>query len=152
MKHAFYFTLKALFVLRIFKFWLGHAEKIRKITLVKEWSFKCGWCGFSPDYPHWNHIHKVGNAACIWFIWVYSFVILWLECGLCGSLNFNNILCGLFVAFVDLCKSLILKPTCDMGLIWLHVDSVSIYTLKSQSSLSLKPNFRGGRRNNKILL
>ena len=29
---------------------------------------------------------------------------------------------------------------------WLHVDSVSIYTLESQSSLSFKPNFRGGKQ------
>ena len=72
--------------------------------------------------------------------------MLWLECGLCGFLNFNNILRGLFVAFVNLYKLLLLKSTCDMVLMWLHVDSVSIYTLKSQSSLSLKPNFRGGRR------
>ena len=58
---------------------------------------------------------------------------------------------GLFVAFVDLSKSLFLKPTCDMVLKWLHVDSVSIYTLKNQSSLSLKPNFRDGRKNEQIL-
>ena len=117
-----------------------------KWSLVKECGFKCGWCGFSPDYLHWNHTDKVGNVACIWFMWIYSFLILWLECGLCGFLNFNNILCGLFVAFVDLYKSLFLKSTCDMVLMWLHVDSVSIYTLKSQSSLSFKPNFRGGNK------
>ena len=104
-----------------------------KPTLVKECGFKCGWCEFNPDSPHWNHIDKVGNVACIWFMWIYSFLILWLECGLCGFLNFNNILCGLFVAFVDLHKSLLLKSTCDMVLMHLHVDSVSIYTLKSQS-------------------
>ena len=113
-------------------------------TPVKECGFKCGSCGFNPGYPHWNHIDKVDNVACIWFMWIYSFLILWLECGLCGFLNFNNILCGLFVAFVDLYKLLFLKSTCDMVLMWLHVDSVSIYTLKSQSSLSFKPNFRGG--------
>ena len=62
---------------------------------------------------------------------IYSFLILWLEYGLCGFLNFNNILCRLFVAFVDLYKSLFLKSTCDMVLIWLHVDSVSIYIEKS---------------------
>ena len=69
-------------------------------------------------------------------------LILWFECGLCGFVNFNNILCGLFVAFVD--KLLFLKSTCDMVLMRLHVDSVSLYTLKSQSSLPFKPNFRGG--------
>ena len=76
-------------------------------------------------------------------MWVYSFLMLRLECGLCGFLNFNNILCGLFVASVDLYKLLFLKWTCDLALMWIHVDSVSIYTLKSQSSLSFKPNFRG---------
>ena len=84
--------------------------------------------------------------ACIWFMSIYSFLILWLECGLCGFLNFNNILYGLFVAFVDLYKLLFLKSTCDMVLMWLHVNSVSIYTLKSQSSLSFKQNFRGGSK------
>ena len=71
---------------------------------------------------------------------------MWLEYGLYGFLSFNNMLCGLFVAFVDLYKSMFLKLTCDMVLMWFHMDSVSIYTLKNQSSLSLKPNFRGGRR------
>ena len=66
---------------------------------------------------------------------------MWLACELCGFFNFNNILHGLFVASVDLYKSLFLKSTCDMVLMWLHVVSVSIYTLKSQSSLSFKPNF-----------
>ena len=84
--------------------------------------------------------------AYIWFMWIYSFLILRLECGLSGFLNFNNILCGLFVAFVDLYKSLLLKSTCDMVLMWFHVDSISIYTLKSQSSLSFKPNFRDGSK------
>ena len=79
-------------------------------------------------------------------MWIYLFLILWLEGGLCGFLNFNNILCELFVAFVDLYKPLFLKSTCDMVLMGLHVDSVSIYTLKSQSSLSFKPNFRGGSK------
>ena len=37
------------------------------------------------------------------------------------------------MAFVDLYKLLFLKSTCDMDLMWLHVDSVSIYILKSQS-------------------
>ena len=37
-----------------------------------------------------------------------------------------------------------LKSTCHMVLMWLHVDSISIYTLESQSSLSFKANFRGG--------
>ena len=115
-------------------------------TRVKKCGFKCGSCGFNPGYPHWNHIDKVDNVACIWFMWIYSFSVLWLECQLCGFLNFSNILCGLFVAFVDLYKSLFLKSTCDMVLMWLHVDSVSIYTLKSQSSLSFKPNFRGGSK------
>ena len=82
---------------------------------------------------------------------VYSFLILWLECELCGFLNLNNILFGLYVAFVDLSKSLFLRLTCDMVLKWLHVDSGSIYKLKSKSSLSLKPNFRDGRKNEQIL-
>ena len=73
-----------------------------------------------------------------------ALAVEWLECGLCGFLNFNNILYGLFVAFVDLYKLLFLKSTSDMVLMWLHVDSVSIHTLESQSSLSFKPNFRGG--------
>ena len=81
--------------------------------------------------------------GCIWFMWIYSFLILWLECGLCGFLNFNNILCRLFVAFVDLYKSLFLKWTWDIVLMWIHLDSVSIYTLQSQSNLSFEPNFRG---------
>ena len=55
------------------------------------------------------------------------------------------------MAFVDFYKPMFLKSTCDMVLMWFHVDSVSIYTLKSQSSLSLKPNFRGGRTNEQIL-
>ena len=55
------------------------------------------------------------------------------------------------MVFVDLYKSMFLKSTCDMVFMWFHVDSVSIYTLKSQSSLSLKPNFRGRRRNEQIL-
>ena len=79
-------------------------------------------------------------------MWIYSFLILSLECGLCGNLNFNIILYELFVAFVDLYKSLLLKSTCDMVLLWLHVNSVSIYTLKSQSSLSFKPSFKGGSK------
>ena len=54
-------------------------------------------------------------------------------------------LCGLFVAFVDLS----LKSTCGMVLMSLHVDSVSLSTLKSQSSLS-ETNFRGGKRNEQI--
>ena len=115
-------------------------------ALVKEWDFKCGSCGFNLDYPHWNHIDKVGHVACLWFLWIYSFSILLLECGLCGFLNFNNIQCVLFLAFVDLYKSLFLKSTCDMVLMWLHVDSVSTYAFKSQSSLSYKPNFRGGSK------
>ena len=82
--------------------------------------------------------------ACIGFMSIYSFLILWLECALCAFLDFNNILCGLFVAFVDLFKLLFLKSICHMVLMWLHVDSVSIYTLKRQSSLSFKLNFRGG--------
>ena len=56
------------------------------------------------------------------------------------------------MAFVDLYKLLFLKSTCDMVLMWFHVNSLSIYTLKSQSSPSLKPNFRGARRNEQILL
>ena len=116
------------------------------VTQAKECGFKCGWCGFNPDYLHRNHIDKVGNVAYIWFMWIYSFLIVWLECGLCGLLNFNNILCGLFLAFVDLYKSLFLKSNWDMDLMWLYVDSVSIYTLKSQSSLSFKPNFRDGSK------
>ena len=39
------------------------------------------------------------------------------------------------MAFVDLYK-LCLKSTCDMVLMWLHVASVSICILKSQSSLT----------------
>ena len=35
------------------------------------------------------------------------------------------------MAFVDLFKSMFLKSTCDMVLMWLHLDSVSTYTLKS---------------------
>ena len=50
----------------------------------------------------------------------------------------------IFVAFVDLYKSLFLKWTCDMILMCIHMDSILIYTLKSWSSLSFKPNFRGG--------
>ena len=113
-------------------------------ALVKECDFKCGSCGFNLDYPHWNHIDKVGHVACLWFLWIYSFSILLLECGLCGFLNFNNIQCVLFLAFVDLYKSLFLKSTCDMVLMWLHVDWLLIYTLKSQSNLSFKANFRDG--------
>ena len=48
----------------------------------------------------------------------------------------------------DLYK-LCLKPTCDMVLMWLHVDSLSIPALKSQSSL-IEINFRGGRKNEQI--
>ena len=119
--------------------------KNRDFTQVKECGFKCGWRGFNPDYPHWNHIDKVGNVACIGFMWIYPFLLLWLECGLCGFLNFNNILCGLFVAFVDLYKINIFEINLWYGFnVWLHVDSVSIYTLEKQSSLSFKPNFRGG--------
>ena len=40
----------------------------------------------------------------------------------------------LFVAFVNLCILLFSKSTCDMALMWLHVDSVLICTIKSQSS------------------
>ena len=93
--------------------------------------------------PHWQ------SSQCgLYLVYVdyYSFLILWLECGLCGFLNFNNILYGLFVAFVDLYKSSFLKWTCDMVLKWIYVNSVSIYTLKSQSSLSFKQNFRGGSK------
>ena len=55
------------------------------LVLVKECSFKCSWCGFNPDCP--------------------SIETYW-QSGLCGFLNFNsNILCGLFVVFVDLCNS-----------------------------------------------
>ena len=72
--------------------------------------------------------------ACIWFMCIYSFLILWLECGLCGFLNFSNMLCELFVAFGDLYKFLFLKSTCNMVLMWFHVNSVSIDTLRSQSS------------------
>ena len=54
-------------------------------------------------------------------------------------------LCGLFAAFVDLS----LKSTCDMVLMLLHVDSVSISALKSQSSLT-ETNFRGEKRNEQI--
>ena len=47
-----------------------------KSALVKECGFKFGWCGFNPDYPHWNHIDKVGNVAFIWFMWIYSSLIV----------------------------------------------------------------------------
>ena len=47
---------------------------------------------------------------------------------------------------MDLYRSLFLKSTSDVVLMWLHVDSVSIYTLKSQSSLSFKPDFSGGSK------
>ena len=49
---------------------------------------------------------------------------------LSGFFNFNNTLCGLLVAFVEF-YTLFLKLTCDIILMWLHVDSVSISTLKS---------------------
>ena len=81
-----------------------------------------------------------------YLMWICSFLVLWLEYGLRGFVNFNNMLCGLFVAFVNLCKSLFLKSTCDMVLMCLYLDSVSVYTLKSQSSLSFKPNFRVGSK------
>ena len=59
-------------------------------------------------------------VACIWLMWIYSYLKLWLECGLCGFLlNFNNILFILFVAFVDLYKLLFFKWTCDMVLMWI---------------------------------
>ena len=59
-------------------------------------------------------------VACIWLMWIYSYLKLWLECGLCGFLlNFNNILFRLFVAFVDLYKLLFFKWTCDMVLMWI---------------------------------
>ena len=90
--------------------------------------------------------------------------VRWLVSGLCGYIDFyycslnvayvNSLMstiytvCGLFVAFVDLYK-LYLKSTCDIVSMWLHVDSVLISTLKSQSSLS-ETNFRGGRRNEQI--
>ena len=41
------------------------------VTLVKQCGFKCGWCGFNPDYPHWNYTDKVGNVVRIWFMWIY---------------------------------------------------------------------------------
>ena len=44
--------------------------KICKNTLVKKYGFKCGWCGFNGDYPHWNYIDKVSNMAYIWFLWI----------------------------------------------------------------------------------
>ena len=48
----------------------------------------------------------------------------------------------------DLYK-LCLKSTCDMVLMWLHVNSLSIPALKSQSSL-IEINCRGGRKNEQI--
>ena len=52
---------------------------VKSKSLVKECGFKCGWCGFNPDYPHWNYIDKVSNMDCIWFMCIYSFLIY---CGL----------------------------------------------------------------------
>ena len=51
-------------------------------------------------------------------------------------------LCGLFV-------DLSLKSICDMVLMSLPVDSVSVSTLKSQSSLT-ETTFRGAKRNEQI--
>ena len=104
------------------------------LTFVHECGFKCGWCGFNPDYPHWSYIDKAGSVACIWFMWIYWFLRVWLECGLCGFFNFNNTLCGLFVAFVDFYTLLPFKSTCDMVLMRLHVDSISVSISKSKSN------------------
>ena len=70
--------------------------------------------------------------ASIWFMLIYLFLTLWLEYGLCGFFNLKNTACVLFVTVVDFYTTLFLISTFHMVLMWVHVDSISISTLKSQ--------------------